>query len=574
MAFSVLAGRLFYLHVWIGQELAQKAQLSRERITIQEAPRGDIVDIHGNLLATTVFTRTLGVDPSVVREEDLDKLPQLSTLINVPVDELKEKFAPGEIKRQEGSEIKFIKVQWRKLAEGIKEDLYEEILALGIKGVRGDKTFQRQYPGQELAAHIIGYLYSNNKPVNGVEHMMDFYLRGQRGWQQSEKDAKRREMPQFRQREVEPTPGLRVQLTIDSYVQHVAEEELRLIKEKYDPDGATVIISRPATGDLLALANYPTFDLNNYRAYSGNQLRNRAVMDIYEPGSVFKIVPVSAALEENAVGLYDLFDCSRSEITFKDRVYRLPGETHKFDKLDIKGILVKSSNRGAAQVGILLGQDKLYKYARRFGFGERTGWPLNREEPGLLRPTNKWTPGMTITRMPMGHEIGVTPLQTHYAMSVIANDGILMEPKFIDSVRDENNLPVVQFAPQAKQRVISGTVAEVVSSFLKEVVGEEGTAEQVFIPNYEVAGKTGTTQKFVDGRYSNQHHVASFSGFFPASRPEVVITVVIDEPKFKGIGYGGTVAGPSFKRIAEKLIPHLGIAPVQFNDDGLAWTTK
>lgn len=569
-AFSVLAGRLLYLHVWIGDELAQKAQQSRERITVLEAPRGDIIDLHGNLLATTVFTRTLGVDPSVVRPEDLEKLPALSQLIHVPVEELEKKFAPGEIRRVEGSDVKFVKIQWRKLAEGIKEDLYEDILALGIRGVRGDKSYDRQYPGKHLASHLIGFLNHEDTPVMGVERMMDFYLRGQRGWRQSERDAKRRELPQFRQREVDSIGGLVVQMTLDSYVQHVAEEELRRVVDEYQPLGGTVIVSEPATGNILALANYPDFDLNEFNKFPIDSHRNRAVTDIYEPGSTFKIVPVAAAIEEELVTLSDLFDCSISTIEVGSRMMSLPKDHHEYGKLGIKDILVKSSNRGVAQLGMLMGEKTLFDYTKRFGFGDKSGWPLEGEVSGILSPVKRWN-GLTITRLPMGHAVGVTPIQTHYAMSAIANGGVLMEPNVIASVRNEKGETVMDFGPQARQRVISGTTAEMLAWFLEEVVGEHGTAQSAAIPDYEVAGKTGTTQKVVDGKYSRNHHVASFSGFFPASNPEVVITVVIDEPQLKGVGYGGKVAAPVFKNIAEKLIPHMGINPPSRFQNNLAW---
>jgi len=232
-------------------------------------------------------------------------------------------------------------------------------------------------------------------------------------------------------------------------------------------------------------------------------------------------------------------------------------------------IVVKSSNRGAAQLGMMLGERRLRDYAAAFGFGEKSGCPLGGEVEGTLHPVKAWD-GLTITRMPMGHAVSATPLQVHYATSVIANHGVLMEPQLVQRIFDRQGREVVRFPPKAKRRVISAEVAERMAEMLKDVVGENGTARRAAIENYDVAGKTGTTQKIVDGRYSRQHHVASFSGFLPADNPRLVITVIVDEPKLDGVGYGGSVAAPAFRTIAEGCINYLGIRPVRRDEAFIA----
>ncbi|HKK17422.1 MAG TPA: penicillin-binding protein 2, partial [Opitutales bacterium] len=408
--------------------------------------------------------------------------------------------------------------------------------------------------------------------VTGVERYFDYYLRGQDGWRESERDGRRREMARFRDREVEPSDGLNVELTIDQMVQHIVETEIARVAREYEPEGISVIVSQPSTGAILAMANYPTYDPNEFydtRKYPISSQRNRALTDAFEPGSTFKIVPAAAVLNEGIVDPSDVFQTGHARVSYKGRTLRLPSDHHHYDSLSMHEVVVKSSNRGAAHLGLLLGEHRLHDYAAAFGFGEKTGCDLGGEIPGTLHQVNAWD-GLTITRLPMGHAVSATPMQVHSAMSVIANDGILMEPMLSKRIFDRSGGDVIRFSPKAKRRVISADVADVISQMLADVVGENGTARRAAIENYAVAGKTGTTQKIVDGRYSNQHHVASFSGFFPADRPQLVITVVVDEPKLAGVGYGGSVAAPAFRNIAEACIAYLGIRPSRNGDSFLA----
>ena len=570
-AFCVLIGRLFYLHVWEQKELLEHVQNNRKMVQVVEARRGNVVDNRGNLLATTHTRIDLGVDPQSVREEDREKLPELAKLIGKPLADIETtidtKTRKGSGRAQEVSLIK-----WASLAKGLDEDTYDAVRALGIKGVYGNRKYSRTYPSGQLAAHILGYVNHEETPVTGVERFFDYYLRGQDGWRETERDGRRRELAQFREREVDPTDGLNVALSIDLMVQHIVEKEVARIASEYNPKSVSVIVSEPSTGAVLAMANHPTYDPNefyNTKKYPIESQRNRALTDLIEPGSTFKIVPAAAALNEGIVDPEDMFQTGVSRVSYKGRSLKLPGDHHTYDTLSMHDIVVKSSNRGAAHLGLMLGENRLHDYAEAFGFGEKTGFDLGGEVAGTLHPVKNWD-GLTITRLPMGHAVSATPMQIHGAMSVIANKGVLMEPLIAERVFDVAGKDVVSFSPKAKRRVVSTEVAKTVSDMLVDVVGKQGTARKAAIENYAVAGKTGTTQKIVNGKYSRQHHVASFSGFFPADTPALVITVVVDEPQLKGVGYGGSVSAPAFRNIAEACIAYLGIRPVKADASFLA----
>jgi cell division protein FtsI/penicillin-binding protein 2 len=398
----------------------------------------------------------------------------------------------------------------------------------------------------------------------GIEKAMDFYLKGQTGWIETEWDGKRQEMYQYRKRQVEATDGLHVALTLDMLVQHVIELELKEI-EKLRPKGASIIVTDPSTGNILGLANWPTFDPNEYFntiKYPVANQRNLAISDIYEPGSTFKIVPIGAAMSEEIINSSTEFNCSLDRVPYRGRVVNLPVDHggKDYGVLSVEDIMAHSSNRGAAQVGILLGEQRLYDYAKAFGFGEKTGILLGPERGGILSSPENWD-GLTISRLPMGHAIAVTPLQAHFAMSVLANDGVLMTPQILSRVVDSEGNIISNYQPKPIRQVISSASARSLSRMLVKTVSPEGTAPQAQIPGMEVAGKTGTAQRVLEtGGYSPTAVDVSFIGYFPASDPRLVISVVIYDPQ-EGSRFGGQLAGPSFRRVAEQLIHLLGISP-------------
>jgi cell division protein FtsI/penicillin-binding protein 2 len=374
-----------------------------------------------------------------------------------------------------------------------------------------------------------------------------------------------------------------VSLSIDATVQHIAEDELAKIAEQYQPKKATIIVSDPQTGFILALANYPSFDLNTFNKLPRDEqgkMRNIAVADEYEPGSVFKIVAASGALNDGLVTPRTEFDCSIEKIDYNGLTRNLPRENvgDHFEQLSVSEIISHSSNKGAAQLAMRLGDRRFYDYARAFGFGQRTGFPVGGEISGNLKAPEKWD-SMTITRMPMGQSVTATPLQMQQAMMVIASGGLLLKPQIIRQIRDSHGELVYTFGRIEARRVISEQTAKIVARMLEKVVSTEGTAPTAAIPGFECAGKTGTPQKLMpvtlaNGttmlQYSNTHHVASFVGFFPASHPQVSISVIVDDADARcpgGVAYGWKVAAPAFKRIGERLIKYLDIRPTIENNE-------
>jgi cell division protein FtsI/penicillin-binding protein 2 len=561
LTFCTLGGRLLHLQVWNADKYREQAANVRKNFIKQEARRGDIVDRKGSLLATTRSVVVLGVDPYAFDEDDRDKLPQLAKLLEVDNSVLLEAISQRFNQISRGSETP-TPVRWVKLKDEVSDSVYQEIQKLNISAVYGNYNHSRLYPNNQLAAHVLGYVNKEGKPCLGVELMADYYLKGQDGWKESERDGRRREMPQFRSVEFLAQNGLNVELSIDRVIQDAIEDEIAFLMNEYSPRSVSIIVSNPTTGEILAMANGPTFDPNLYNNFPIKNQRNRILTDLYEPGSTFKIIPVGGALNEKIITPKDIVDCSVSTYSMGKKSLKLPKDHHPLGKISLHQVVQKSSNRGAAQVGLKLGANRLYEYSKAFGFGQKTNLGLVGERSGVLHKPEKWD-GLTITRLPMGHAVSVTPMQVHCSMSVIANEGIMMKPTLIRRVYDEEGKTVVPFLPQAVRRVIDEEVAVQVNEMLISVVSHEGTARTAMISGFQVAGKTGTTQKIIDGKYSSNHHVASFSGYFPADNPEVVITVVVDEPIMKKgrLGYGGSVAGPSFKKIANRIISYFGIQP-------------
>jgi len=580
VVFACLGGvgtRLVFLHIIDRGELLGYIEQVRRQVVVEPARRGNIYDAHQHLLATNQSVYTLGVDPQVLRESDREKWPELAALLGLPYAQLERvlttKTRPIQTASSDSatataaaaSSVAIARpIRWAKLREDIDEATYEKIRVLGIKGVYGNRVFRRVYPHNALAAHLVGYVNKEGTAAAGVEAYADFYLRGQDGWREGERDGARRELAQFRTREVEPKNGYNVVLSTDIIVQHMVEEELARIAHELRPDKATIIVSDARTGFILGMGNYPSFDLNAYAQAPLDVQRNFAITDQIDPGSTFKIVPTAATLNEGIVRPDTRFDCSTEQIEYRGRVLRAMPDTHRHEQpLSVAEIISRSSNIGVARLGMLLGEQRLYDYARAFGFGEKSGFPFGGEISGQLNPVKQWS-AIDITRIPAGYSISATPLQVHYAMGVIASGGELLRPQIISQVRDASGEVVYSFDRAVRRRVISTATAREMAQMLQSVAAPGGTAREAAIPGYEVAGKTGTAQKLVNGRYSNRAHVGSFVGFFPASRPEVVISVIVDNARLPNgrSAYGRIVAAPSFKRIGEQLVQYLDIKPI------------
>lgn len=559
--FGSIFARLFYLHLCEQEKLINIVERTRQKFDLLHARRGNIVDKRGNLLATTHTVIELGVDPQLYRQEDEIKWNQLAHLIKISTKDIKTAFKTKFKKEKSKEGIEAVtQIRWHKLVSDLEESIYEKVMALDIKGIYGNRKYLRHYPQGSLAAHVLGFMNKEAHPVGGVENFMNFYLNGQDGWRETERDGKRRELAQFRTREIKPANGLSVELTVDLMVQHAVEQEIERIVRECNPKSVSIIISEPSTGYILGLANYPSFDPNEFWKYDLDAHRNRAVSDCYEPGSPVKAITMSAVLNESLLNFDEQYDCSIDRVEYQGRIVKLPKDHRPFYMLSTKDILRKSSNRGIARIAMQLDNQKFYEYLRAFGFGEKTGYGPGAEVVGTVHAVKDWD-GLTISRLPMGHAMNATTMQTHYAMSVFANQGVLMQPQIVKRIFDEDGRTVIDFMPRARRRVISADSAETIAQLLSEVVGPEGTSKRAFINGYNVGGKSGTSQKIIRGRYSKQHHIGSFSGFFPADNPRIMITIVIDEPKIGQVGYGGLVAAPAARNIGENLIQYLNIKP-------------
>lgn len=574
VCFVGIGTRLVFLHVIDRDRLVSYVEKARRQVTIEYARRGDILDspaprgkVGNDVLATSRTMIVLGLDPQMVRKEDEAKLPRLAEIIRMPLNELMRvvntKTRPAGSPETTDDDRA---IRWAKLSEEVTESQYEQIKTLGLKCLVADRRYRRVYPHNQLAAHIVGYVNKEDAPASGVERFADFYLRGQNGWRETEKDGRQQELAQFRSRDVAPTDGFSVVLSIDSVIQHIVEQELENIARTFTPQKATIIVSDAQTGWVLALGNYPSFNLNEFNTAAMEVQTNPAIAFQLDPGSTFKIVAVSGAINDKLVNLETRFDCSQEMINFNGRALRMIKDDHKVDHpLSVAEIVALSSNRGATQLAMKLGEHRFYEYARAFGFGEKSGFPFGGEITGQLKsPDAKdWYP-IDMTRIPTGYSISATPVQIHFAMATIASGGELFRPQLIKEVRDAAGEVVYRFLPSVRRHVITPETAAQVAQALRGVV-TDGTGKNAMIPGYQVAGKTGTAQKLIDGKYSERNHVGSFVGFFPATRPRVVISVIVDDGHVPngGQAYGAAVAAPSFKRVGEQLIQYLNIEPVE-----------
>ncbi len=379
---------------------------------------------------------------------------------------------------------------------------------------------------------------------------------GERGWVVLERDALGGSVFPKDLVYAQPSRGKDIVLTLDEVIQFISERELDRGIEESGAKGGMAIAMIPHTGEILALSVRPRFNPNDVGMYQPSDWRNRAITDLYEPGSTFKIVASAAALEEGLVSLDELIDCEEGALKVGGGFLH---DHEPYGILSFEEVIQKSSNIGIYKVAQRLGEDRLYEYAKAFGFGERTGIDLTGEVSGMIRPPARWS-GRSLASMSMGQEVGVTALQMIRAASVIANGGWLPQPHLVKEIRDENGV-VESFSPNTVRRVVSEETAQIMTQALKGVVHGEGTGELAAFGGFHVAGKTGTAQKIdpLTGRYSRSKVISSFVGIVPADDPRVVIYVVLDEPE--GVKWGGLVAAPVFKRIAKQTLSYMGVLP-------------
>lgn len=556
---SIYSARLIHLQVGKHHEYGQMAAEKTAKKKTVPAERGLIVDRNGEPLAVNVPIYAVVVDGKLLNDTNANRerlAGILSRHLELPLEQVTERIA---------SSRPYIVVQRRVDAEKVAA-LRADVAAARIRGVSCEREPQRLYPNEERLGHVIGFLDHEGRGIQGVEMMMDPYLRGEDGFIFTERDRTGREIVAYRGLERPARHGMTVGLTIDMGLQEIVERELDDAYHRLNPNMITAVFVRPRTGEVLAMATRPAFNPNEHGRAPVETTKNRAIIEMFEPGSTFKVVVISAALNEGAVTPESQFHCENGSFAYAGKTLR---DVHGYGRMSVHDIMVKSSNIGCAKIAMHIGADTFHEYIRRFGFGERTGLGLPGEIPGLVRPRHSWT-GLSITRVPMGHEIAVTPLQIAMSMSVIANGGNMMLPQIIRTVCDDRGREVVSFRPQVVRRVISEDTAAKVAASLADVVGERGTARLAAIPGYRVAGKTGTAQR-VDprGGYTPGKYVVSFAGYFPADDPEVAGIVLVDDARTPGArNYGGTVAAPIFSRIGEAMARHLELVPQTAENDG------
>ena len=541
--FTALGFRLFDLHVLHHKELSALAQANREQIVHRQGRRGAILDADGDLLANSLSVRIVTADATITAPQAGAIAQKLAPLLKMDIEALTQKLS---------SQARYVRLNPR---VKLDEDTVQQIRAMKLKGIFFEDQLVRSYPNGPLASHIIGFVDAEHKGVQGIEASMNEYLEGQAGYEVIERDRKGREIRALRAESLGPRDGYNVVLTLDQVIQHIAEQELDKAMVQFRPQAGVIIVSRPKTGAILAMSSRPTFDPTNIEGTSADARRNRCISDVAEPGSTFKIVVCSGALNEGLVSLKDQFDCENGAFMYAGRVLH---DAHPYGVLSVEEILFHSSNIGAAKVGLRMGPARLYEYVHRFGFGRKTGIALPGEVSGIAHPLSRWN-GLSVTRIPMGHEVAVTPLQMLMAMNAIANGGTLMKPMIVKSVVDQDGTVAFQYQPQQVGPVIAPSTAALMTTALRKVVSPAGTAPQAAVQNFDVAGKTGTAQKIENGQYVRKYY-SSFIGYFPAANPEISILVSLDDPS-QGAYYGGSVAGPVFRAVAEKISQYLGIEP-------------
>lgn len=536
-SFVLVSLRLADLMIIDHKRLAEKAQRQHIKVEDIQVRRGTIFDRRGRELALNLELESLYCDPEalIADKEDIKKL---GSLVN------KE---PRRILAKIPDEGRFVWIK-RKLSP----EIADKVRDLDIEGLGFVTEAKRVYPKGELASHIIGFVGIDNQALEGVELKFNKYLTAKGGKVLLERDASGKTLSSGVNTEAK---GNNIVLTIDEVLQRLVEKELDTAMEHWRAAAASAIMMDPYTGEILALANRPAYDLNRSGNVPGFEKRNRAITDCYEPGSIFKIVIGAGSLEEKLVTPNSLFDVSKGGIQVGGKTIR---DVHKYGVLTFKEVIQKSSNVGSIMAGMKLGRENIYRYAKLFGVGEKTGIDLPGEVSGWIHKPERWS-GTSLGAIPIGQEVAVTPVQMLRAYAAIANGGILVRPHVVSEIISPDNSIIASFRDNDAHRIISAKTAETFRDILKSVTEDGGTAKSASVDGNLVAGKTGTAQMIdtVTKRYSRDKYVSSFVGFVPADNPRLAMIVVVYEPK--GQIYGGVVAAPVFREIARQALSYLNV---------------
>ena len=539
-----IESRLVFLQVLRHADLEARAEKQQMRTIDAPAMRGDIVDRHGRVLATSVDADTVYAVPSEISDAP------------AAVAKLCEAF--GDCSAKERQALTDRLSQRRPFAyvrRQISPEQAQRVAALNLDGIGFIKESKRFYPNVQLAAHLLGYVGIDNNGLSGVEYTYDPQIRGRKGTILIQTDAKRHAFSRF---ERPPTAGATVELTIDEYLQHVAERELHDAVTDERALGGSVVMMDPRTGEILAMANEPTFNPNAYRDADEIERRNRAVQDLYEPGSTFKVVTASAAIEEKVLTPDALIDTNPGAVKLAGRPAITEDSHRNYGVLSLTDVIVKSSNVGAIKIGFKVGADRLSRFVGLYGFGKDVSPDFPGENAGIVWRPERMTES-ALASVSMGYQVAITPLQMVAAVSSVANGGEYVEPRVLRAVYRGSRRFAVQ--PKVMRRTVSGDTAAALTAIMEQVV-EKGTAKRANMTDegFTIAGKTGTAQKLENGHYSHSDHFGSFVGFVPSRSPAIAMIVVIDSAKAVS-DHGGVAAAPIFKRIAESALRYLGVSP-------------
>ena len=537
LCFALLIYRTFSLQCLQGSELRRMAEAQYD-VEIRVGPkRGNIYDRNFQPLAVNISVNSLCADPSIMEQRG-EAAQSLAPILDLPKSELLKKLS---------SNRQFI---W--LKRKLPDQLTDEIRTLGYRGLAFRAEEQRFYPKGSLAAHAIGFVGVDNIGLDGVEKAYDSYMQGKLQEHEAKKDRKGHKLTPQQVESDALTQGYDVVLTIDEVIQYIAEAELRRACKKSKAKSGSVIVMNPQTGEILALANYPTYDLNKASSASDDRKRNRAIRDLYEPGSAFKIITAAAVVNEGLVEVNEKINCENGIYQFNGRTIH---DVHRYESLTFSEVVEQSSNIGTVKAAKRLGDARLYRYIEAFGFTGKTGVDLS-DRAGFVRPLADWTK-RSMAAIPFGQEIAVTPLQMLCSMNAIANDGVMMKPYIVQSVMDGEQT-LAGFSPQEIRRPISSGTARTMGQILVRAV-QNGTGKNASVHGYTVAGKTGTAQKASSkGGYLPDTYISSFVGFLWGKGMTISMIVVINEPQGKEHS-GGAVACPVFREVAAQTMQYLTI---------------
>ena len=530
--------RLVYLQIFRYGSFEQRAQHQQQRTVEVSSRRGIIYDRAGRELAMSVTVDSAFAVPTEIP----DQAATVSLISRIT------KSDPRELLARCKAAKTFC---W--VARKADVETANRIRALNLRGIYFQKESKRFYPKGDLAAQVVGYVGTDDEGLSGIERQYDERLRGRPGEMLISVDARRK---WFGSVEKQPEPGQNVVLTIDQQIQYIAERELDAAMQQTHAISGSIVVENPHTGEILALANRPTFNPNLTREITPEKLKNHAVSDVYEPGSTFKLVTISAALEEKLTTPQEVFDCQMGSIVINGmRIH----DSRPHGLLPVSEILADSSDVGSIKIGMRLGDDRFYKYIRAFGFGQATGIELPGETRGLTKPTSRWSK-VSFAAISMGQEIGITPLQLASLVSTMANDGVRVAPRIVAGTQGPQTASqTIAFQPGDQQRVISSLTAAQMRQMMQGVI-LHGTGKLAVLEGYSAAGKTGTAQKVdpATHAYSHTKYVASFAGFAPLNNPAITVAVILDSAV--GLHQGGQVSAPVFHRVAQQVLEYLHTA--------------